>query len=74
MRNNDYTNVLLEEMRDYMKAVLEAVGDIQMTVKNQPTRDEFEELRQDVRVINAGLADMSEELRRHKRDKFAHIQ
>jgi hypothetical protein len=45
-----YSAVLLEQIVDQNKAVLEAVGDIQRTVANLPTRDEFDELRRDVKT------------------------
>jgi hypothetical protein len=51
MPDKDYMAVLLEETRDQNKAVLEAVADIKRSVRNQPTRFEFEELRQDVAVM-----------------------
>ena len=41
--------MLLEQIVDQNKAVLEAVGDIQRKVAHLPTRDEFDELRRDVR-------------------------
>jgi hypothetical protein len=59
MSDQDYTAILLEEIRDQNKAVLEAVADL-------PTRREFEELRedvtelkQDVKVVKAAVTDLS---------------
>jgi hypothetical protein len=56
---DDYIGLLLEEIRDQNKAVLEAVGDMQSKVSNLPTRDEFVELKQDVKVIKAAITDLS---------------
>lgn len=44
MADKDHMTVLLEEIRDQNKAVLEAVADIKRIVRNQPSRLEFEEL------------------------------
>ena len=61
-----YVGILFEEVRDQMKVVLEAVGDL-------PTRREFEELRQyvvelkqDVKVIKAAVTDQSHQLADHE--------
>lgn len=65
--NNNYFNVLLEQIRDQNKLVLEAVGDIQAKVANLPTREEFDELKQDVRVIKAAVTDLSHHVADHER-------
>ncbi len=59
MPDKDYMAVLLEVIRDQNKAVLEAIADIKRTVTNQPTRLEFEELRQEVAVMRAVVNDLS---------------
>jgi hypothetical protein len=64
--NDSYLGVLLEEIRDQNKAVLEAVGGIQQKVDNQPTRDEFNELKGDVKVIRVAVTDQSNQLRDHE--------
>jgi hypothetical protein len=61
-----YFGILLEEIRDQNKAVLEAVGDIQAQVRILPTRAEFEELRQDVKVIKAAVTDVSHQVTDHE--------
>ena len=47
MRDTDdnYLGVLLEEIRDQNKAVLEAVGDMREELKRVPKREEFEAAR-----------------------------
>lgn len=57
--NVNYLGVLLEEIHDQNKAVLEAVGDMRIKASNLPTRDEFIELKQDVKVIKAAVTDVS---------------
>lgn len=68
MRDSDanHFGVLLEQIVDQNKAVLEAVGYIQAKVANLPTRDEFDELKQDVRIIKAAVVDLSRDLAEHK--------
>ena len=50
MADKDYSDVLLEQIVDQNKAILEAAGDIQRKVANLPTRDDFDELRRDVKT------------------------
>jgi len=64
--DGNHFGVLLEQIVDQNKAVLEAVGDIQRKVAGLPTRDEFDELKQDVRVIKAAVVDVSRDLADHK--------
>jgi hypothetical protein len=68
MSNADvnHLSVLMEQVVDQNKAVLEAVGDIQRKVADLPTRDEFNELRQDVKTIKAAVGDLSRDLAKHK--------
>jgi hypothetical protein len=65
--NDSYLGVLLEEIRDQNKAVLEAVGDMQTKVSSLPTRDEFIELKQDVKVIKAAVTDVSNQQKEYER-------
>jgi hypothetical protein len=60
--SDNYIGVLLEQIRDEVKAVHEAVGDIQHKVDNQPTRDEFNELKDDVRVVKAAVTDQNKQM------------
>ncbi len=57
--DTSYVSVLLEEIRDQNKAVLEAVGDIKQKVDTLPTRDECNEVKQDIKVIKAAVTDLS---------------
>jgi hypothetical protein len=49
--NENQLGVILEDMSSKMDGVVDAVGQLQNHVKNLPTRDEFNELRDDVRTI-----------------------
>lgn len=61
-----YFGILLEEIRDQNRAVLEAVGDMLAQVRVLPTRAEFAELRQDVKVIKAAVTDVSHQVADHE--------
>jgi hypothetical protein len=62
----NHLSVLMEHVVDQNRAVLEAVGDIQSKVANLPTRAEFDELKQDVKIIKAAVVDLSRDLAEHK--------
>ena len=62
----NHLSVLMEHVVDQNTAVLEAVGDIQRKVADLPTRDEYNELRQDVKTIKVAVGDLSRELAKHK--------
>ncbi len=62
----NHLSVLMEHVVDQNRAVLEAVGDIQRKVADLPTRAEFDELKQDVRIIKAAVVDLSRDLAEHK--------
>ena len=62
----NHLSVLMEHVVDQNTAVLEAVGDIQRKVADLPTRDEFNELRQDVKTIKTAVGDLSRDLAKHK--------
>ena len=49
--DKNYTNVILEEIRSQMSAVLEIVSDNQRKLGNMPTREEFDDLKADVNTI-----------------------
>jgi len=65
---NDKGNsaMLREQIADQNKAVLEAVGDIQRMIANLPTRDEFDELRRDVKTTMSALRDVSGQVADHE--------
>jgi hypothetical protein len=61
-----HLSVLVEQVVSQNQGVLEAVGDIQQKVADLPTRTEFDELKQDVRIIKAAVGDVSRDLAEHK--------
>ena len=62
----NHLSVLMEQVIDQNRAVLEAVVDIRAKVADLPTRDEFNELQQDVKTIKAAVTDLSHDLEKHK--------
>ncbi len=62
----NHLSVLMEQVVDQNKAVLEAVGDIQQKVADLPTRDEFNELKRDVKTIKAAVTATNRDLAKHK--------
>ena len=57
-QSNDLA-ILLEQHCDQNKVVLEAVADMRATLAQVPKRQEFELLKQDVKVIKAAVTDLS---------------
>ena len=55
--DKNYTNVILEEIRSQMSAVLEIVSDNQRKLGNMPTREEFDDLKADVNTIKRAIVD-----------------
>ena len=55
--DKNYTNVILEEIRSQMSAVLEIVSDNQRKLGNMPTREEFDHLKADVNTIKRAVVD-----------------
>ena len=63
--DKNYTNVILEEIRSQMRAVLEIVSDNQRKLGNMPTREEFDDLKADVNTIKRAVVD-NDKTTRHK--------
>jgi predicted nucleic acid-binding Zn-ribbon protein len=64
--DDNYIGILLEEIRDEIKAVHEEVGGMREELANVPKREEFDELKQDVKVIKAAVTDLSHEVSGHE--------
>lgn len=62
-RDDSYTNVLLEDMRSQMQVMLEITIDTRKIVSNLPTREEFNELKDDVHTIKHAVAETNKELK-----------
>lgn len=62
--SNNYTDIILEEIRDQNKAILEAVGGMQEQVAKIPRMEEkIDKLGQDLRVVKAAVTDTNHEVR-----------
>lgn len=59
--DDNYTNVILEEIRDQNKAVLEAVGSMREELRQVPKHEEFDDLKQDVKTIKAAVTAMNKD-------------
>ncbi|MEI6237801.1 MAG: hypothetical protein WCP03_04350 [Candidatus Saccharibacteria bacterium] len=62
-----HTDILLEEMNSKFEAVIEVVGQMQDQLKDIPKRDEFEELKSDVKIIKTAVVDRSNQLNSHEK-------
>jgi len=61
--NDNYMGVLLEEIRDQNKAVLEAVGDMQRHVQKIPVmQEQLERVETKVDTIQAAVTDTNRDL------------
>jgi hypothetical protein len=65
--DDTYTNELLEEIRAQNKAVLEIVSAMREELTRVPKREEFDDLKQDVKVIRAAVTDLSQQVVNHER-------
>ena len=73
-QDENYMAVLLEEIRDQNKAVLEAVSDMQKQVAYIPEmRDDIKELKSDMKVVKAAISDVSNELEDHEH-RISHLE
>jgi len=63
-----YFGVLLEQIRDQNKAVLEAVSDMQRNVAELPAmKQDIAELKQDMKIVKAAITDVSHQVQDHER-------
>lgn len=63
MPKENYTDVLLEDIRSQIQAALEIVSDNQRQLADMPKRDEFNELKADVKIIKQAVKDTNVDLR-----------
>ena len=54
--------IFSEQIKGELQVIHEVLGDIQNKVSHLPTRDEFNELKADVRTIRAAVKDTNREL------------
>lgn len=62
MKDENYVGVLLEEIRDQNKAVLEVVGQIKDEVKTLATKDALQAVADDVQTIKVVLTETNKDL------------
>lgn len=56
-----------EVFNDEIKAISEALSGLQEQVRNLPTRDEFNDLKSDMKVVKAAVTDTSHQVNDHER-------
>ena len=68
MTDNNYTDVLLENIQDQNKAILELAGSMKEHVKHIPAiRADISELKEDVKTIKLAVRDTSSQVQDHER-------
>ena len=61
----DYTSIILEEIRDQFKVVIDTVVSLQETVKTLATQDSLNVVANDVKTIKLALIETNKEVRLH---------
>ena len=59
MSDQDYTAIILEEIRDQNKAVLELVSDLPTKREFNELKDDVSELKSDVKVVKVAIIDLT---------------
>ena len=67
MSDTDYSGVLLEDVNGKFDVILDAVKGIRGKVDDLPTRNEFNELKGDVKTIKAVVTQNNLEINDHNR-------
>lgn len=62
----NHFSALMEDQNTKLDAVLESVGAVRQELARVPKREEFDELKQDVKTIKAAVTDLSRDLKKHK--------
>ena len=60
--DKEYTNILLEKIADQNKVVVEAVGQIQDTIKTLATKEDLARVESKVDTIQAAFIDTNKDL------------
>jgi hypothetical protein len=66
-KSDNYTDVLLEEVNDKFDRIIDVVSQLQDELKRKPDREEFDELKSDVKVIKAALTDTNDQIQGHEK-------
>lgn len=68
LRDDEMKQVLGEVLHDQLKAILEAVGDLQRQVAILPSMQaDISELKQDMKIVKAAITDLSKQGSDHER-------
>ena len=59
MSDQDYTAIILEEIRDQNKAVLELVSDLPTKREFNELKDDVSELKSDVKIVKVAIIDLT---------------
>lgn len=65
-KDEGYLGVILEDMNDKFDRIIEAVGQMQDELQKKPDREEFDELKADVKIIKAALTDTNARVHDHE--------
>ena len=62
----DHQTILLEEIRDQNKAILEGLQDVPKRLEFNELRSDVAELKQDMKVVKAAVTATNRDLAKHK--------
>jgi len=68
----DYQTVLLEEIRDQNKAILEGINGLPTRAEFNDLRVDVSELKDDMKSVKAAVKDLSRDLETHKNNTRLH--
>ena len=68
----DYQTLLLEEIRDQNKAILEGINGLPTRAEFNDLRADVSELKDDMKSVKAAVKDLSRDLEAHKNDARLH--
>lgn len=71
--DKDNLEVILEDMNGKFDRLIEVTDQIQDELKTKPSREEFDELKADVKIIKAAVTDHSAQLNNHER-RITHLE
>ncbi len=61
----DYTGIILEEIRDQLKVIIEAVVSLQEAVKTLAAQDSLNAVAEEVKTIKLALTETNKEMSLH---------
>jgi hypothetical protein len=66
MTDDEYTNIILEEMNGKFDVVMEAFTQIQETMKTFATKDELKTVAHDVKIIKKAVTATNKDVQNHE--------